>query len=165
MTGSRPKRAAILGLGLTAILAGCARPDPIELPELSLVDLRLSSVRVFETTADFEIRITNPTPQPLSLEGGTVHVYLEGLSVGKGLIAGPVEIPRFDSATVRLPVYINNLAVATRLRPILTNERLAYRIKGVLYTTGAGKIRTSQEGEFDFRPQELPLSLDPAGGG
>jgi len=147
-------------LALTA-LAGCARPDPLELPELSLVNMRLSDVKMFETEAIFEVRIANVGPEPLRLDGGAVHIYLEGLKVGKGMIAGPLDVPRFDSVTVELPVYINNLTVATRLKPIIESKQLSYRIKGVLYElTGSGtrKLRTEQEGEFDFRSRaELPV--------
>ena len=53
-----------------------------------------------------------------------------------------------------LPVYISNLSVATRLRPILETKQLNYRIKGVLFREAAGlrlrKLRTSSEGSFDF---------------
>jgi len=149
----RPAAVLLAGLALTAA-SGCATVDPVELPELTIVNLTLADMTLFETEARFEVRIANAGPERLILEGGAVHVYLEGIKVGKGLLRERIEVPRFDSVTVALPVYVNNLSVATRLRPILENKRLSYRIKGVLYREGGAfglrKLRTSSEGNFHF---------------
>jgi LEA14-like dessication related protein len=137
---------------------GCAVLDTIELPELTVVNMTLADMTLFETQAEFQVRISNANPDPLILNGGAVHIYLEGIKIGKGLLSERVEIPRFDSVTVTLPVYVNNLSVATRMRPILESKQLNYRIKGVLFREGAGlgprKLRTASEGTFNFGETE-----------
>jgi LEA14-like dessication related protein len=147
-------------LAILLIPPGCATISQAELPEISIVNLRVADMTLFETTAQFTVRITNANPDPLILEGGSVKVYLAGVKVGKGLISDRIELKALSTDTVELPIYISHLALATRLRTILQSKQLPYRIEGVLWGEPSfgmrRKIRTSHEGVFDFEPSKEP---------
>lgn len=164
------QRLALLSLLLltSPLLLACATVHRAELPEISIVDLKLADMTLFETTAEFTVRITNGDPAPLNLDGGSVLVYLSDVKVGRGLLSEPIQVPGLGTTTLTLPVYINHLSVATRLRSILESKQLPYRVEGVLFrepTLGLRrKIRTRHEGLFDFQAPAPARESEPISG-
>jgi LEA14-like dessication related protein len=145
-------------LFVAAWTAGCASIHQADLPELSLVNLKVSDMTLFETTAEFTLRLTNATPEALVVEGGSIRIQLGGVKVGRGVIGNRLEVPALASQTITVPIYISHLALATRLRTVLETKRIGYRVEGVLFrepTLGyRRKIRTHHEGLLDFQPPE-----------
>ena len=139
-----------------AALAGCTALRPIP-PEVSLVSLELGDVTLFETSGTFTVRLANENPEPLAVEGGAYNLYLGGLKVGKGLSDQRIEVPALGTATVEVELFINNLAVATRLRSMFETGVVDYRIKAKIYLRGAyGRraLTVDREGSFDLDGRE-----------
>ncbi len=144
--------ALVAGLAGGLLTAGCAaiREDA---PELSLVDLRVRDVRLFETSAEFTVRITNVSPEPRTFEGGAVSVHVDGRKVGRGVIRETAEVPGLDSRVVSGEVFLSNAAMLRRVQQAIETGGMSYKLTGVLYeSTGYGtrKVRTAREGSFAF---------------
>lgn len=142
------------------LLAGCATTDRLTQPEMTLVALDITEVTLFETSADVTVRITNPDLEPLVLEGGVVRLSIDGVTAGRGMFDGPLEVPRLSSETVDLTLRISNVAVATRLRSFVDSEAFSYRLRSVLYRRsdfGTRRIRIAKEGFVDFRELDEPV--------
>lgn len=152
---------ALVALALTA--SGCAAWLPLAPPEVSLVNLQFTDLKLFETTGVFTVRLSNENPEPVRVEGGVYKLYLDGVRVGKGLSDARLELPRLGSTTDRVTVHINNVAVATRLAAILKQPVVDYELVTRLYVAGSwGTRRVSSRfsGRLDL---EAPAARGPEG--
>ena len=155
--------------------AGCASLGGLEPPDVTLVDLDLADATLFETSLRATVRIVNPNPEPLEVDGLAVRLYLGGLKVGKAVSPARVTVPRLGSVTVPLDLFVNNVALATRLKPLLETRSLAWAMKGKLYVVtewGTRSAPLASEGVLSLgeRSGETPPTLSPenppvAGGG
>lgn len=119
-------------------------------PSVSLVNVRFIQATVLETSGVFTLRLNNETPDPLLLKGGVHKIYLNGLYVGEGLSNEPLEVAGLTSATQSVTVHLSNLALATRVKPLIESRVFDYRVESVLYST-AGRLRIRSEGRLDLR--------------
>jgi LEA14-like dessication related protein len=142
-----------LALGLLAcllpFLCSC-RTGPG--PAISLVNVRFAEATAFETTATFTLRLSNETPEPMQLDGGVHKIYLNGLYVGEGLNSDTLDLPRLGTATQEVTVHLNNIGMATRIKPIIESRSFDYRIKSLLYgKSPGGHLRSASEGRLDLK--------------
>lgn len=129
------------------LLGGCAtRPGPA----VNLVNVQFTQATVLETTAQFTLRFSNESPEPLSLTGSSHKIYLNNLYVGQGLCNEPLEIPRLATATQRVTVHLSNLSMATRIKTIIESKVFDYKINSVFYTS-SGKSRSASQGRLDLK--------------
>jgi LEA14-like dessication related protein len=134
-------------LAAALLLTGCRT---VQGPGLSLVNVQFAGVTAFESTAQFTLRITNPSPEPLRLTGGTHKIYLNGIYVGEGLSNEAVTLDRLSTVTQVVTVHLSNLRLATRIRPLVESRTFEYRIESVFYAAGAGRSGSTSEGRLDL---------------
>ena len=73
-------------------------------------------------------------------------LFLNGAKIGKGLTSERMEVPAFESTTHRVPIFINNLALARRIAEVLEEPEVDYRIRAKLrLETSYGTRRLSSE--------------------
>jgi len=139
---------SLFALAAALLLAGCTTVQP---PAVSLVNVQLGAATALETNAQFTLRLTNQTPEPLRLNGGAFKIYLDGHFVGDGVSAEAITLPRFSSGTMTASVHLSHWRLASLIRPLIEARRFDYRITGKLYATEpAGTIRVSEEGRLDL---------------
>jgi len=155
-------RLSTLVIALIAAV-GCVSTDPLEPPDVNLVDLDFVDATVFESTFDVAVRISNDNPEPLILDGAVIKLELSGRNFGKGATAERIEIPRFGSVVQQLEMHLNHIAVATKIRSVIESKVVDYAIKGKVYViTPSGstkRLPIEKQGTIDLRgkqPQELP---------
>ncbi|MSU60129.1 MAG: hypothetical protein EXS35_18490 [Pedosphaera sp.] len=145
------------------VMCGCNRATG---PSVNLVSVRFTDATVLETTATFTIRLSNDAPEARAFTGSAHKIYLNGLYVGKGLSSTNVDVPRLGTVTQDITVHLSNLALATRLKSIITSERFEYRIQSTFYGKGMFSAMSSEsEGKLDlkdFTPTESATNAPPA---
>lgn len=153
-------------LTITAILAVCAvacsSMGSIEPPDVTLADLNVTEVTVFETTLVAKLRITNPNPEALTIDGGSFKLYLEDKKVGTGTTKETFTVDRLDSSVVDVVFHINNASALLRLRDILEDNDVSYGVRGGLYTQGTfgtKKLRIEKTGRIDLE-ESKPAETD-----
>jgi len=125
--------------------------------DVALVNVRLASATMWETTAEFVVRIDNERPDPLVVDGAVHKILLNGRYLGKGLSNERVEIPRLSSTTHTVTVHLRNFAMAARIHELVEGRALDYRMESVIYAapgSGHARVRVLKEGRLD--PQALP---------
>ena len=143
---------------VSVFLSGCAGLRSHDGLEISLVNARLSAPTVWETTAHFTVRIINERPEPLMVDGSVHRIHLNGVYVGEGVTNERLEVPRLSSTTQEVTVYLRNVRMATRLKSIVENQAVDYRVDSTLYVSDGGRshrCRVAQEGRLalaDFQP-------------
>jgi LEA14-like dessication related protein len=155
-------RNRLTGLFATVVLGSlfcsCSTLPEHEGIDVALVNVRLDQATVWETVAIFTVRVSNGTPEPLIIDGSVHKFYLNGLYVGQGLNGEKLQVSRLSSTTQEIPVYLRNIALATRIRPILEARALDYRVNSTLYVVEGGhsrRCRLNHEGRLaleDFQP-------------
>jgi len=174
-SGLSPTAFRCLGfLVFAAVWAGgCATTDPLEPPGVTLVDLDIVDVTLFESTIDVAVRISNDNPEPLILDGAVIKLVLGGMKVGKGASDERIELPRLSSVVRRVELHMNHLALATRIKGIIEAKIVDYAITGKVYVVRpSGSVRGvsfESRGKLDLRGEAaqdegmdamLPSSID-----
>ncbi len=146
--------------GLVALLVlvvllftGCSALAPSVPPGVTLADLRFTDVTVFETAGVMVVRLTNENPEPMLIEGGSYDLFVDGVRIGQALSDHRIEVPALATATDEMEIYLNNLAIATRVKTIFETGAFDYRIKARIYARGDLGRRThkvSKDGFFSF---------------
>ena len=154
------------GIAVLVIVAltvtGCTSMGSLEPPAVTLAGVELTEVTMFETTVQVKLRISNPNPEPMTLEGASFKLRLEGYKIGQGLSSEAVTIDRLDTAMLNVTFHVNNAVALLQLKEILEQEALDYGIRAVLYTQGSWgtkKLKVDKEGRFEFT-NPVPLDLE-----
>lgn len=133
----------------------------LEPPAVTLAGVELTEVTMFETTVQVKLRISNPNPEPMTLEGASFKLRLEGFKIGQGLSSETVTIERLDSTILNVTFHVNNAVALLQLKEIVEQEAVDYGIRAVLYTQGSWgtkKLKVEKEGRFDFT---TPMEVSP----
>jgi LEA14-like dessication related protein len=153
-----PRKPLILA-ALVAGLLGCASMASIEPLDVTLANLNITEVTVFETTLVAKLRITNPNPEALSIEGASFKLYLEDKKVGSGTCNEAFSVERLDSTVIDVLFHLNNASAVLRLKDILEDDEVRYGIRGGLFlqgTFGSKKLKVEQTGRIDLGENDLP---------
>lgn len=150
---------AALILSVAVFVSGCASLRGFERPEVTLVDLGIENVSVFETEGRVTLRVINAADDSLTVTGTAIKLSIDGRKIGRAVSPERIQVDGLSSATIEAPLYISNLAVGRRIYDLLTKEHreLDYEINGKL-TLGGGfggrRIRVKHQGLFEM-PERL----------
>lgn len=134
---------------LSLLVSGCGSKSTVT---VGIVSVRFTDMTAFETTGTFTLRFSNESPEPVQFTGGVHKIYINDLYVGKGLTSEALEIPRLGTATQEVTVHLNNIALATRLKPMIESKSFDYRIQSVLYgKSWMNRMRSESEGRLDLK--------------
>lgn len=160
---SLPGHCPRISLWITLVtLAGCSSMATIEPLEVTLADLKITEITVFESTLVAKLRITNPNPEACTIDGGSFKLLLDDKKVGSGTASETLTVERLDSAVIDAVFHINNASALLRLQNILREEEVTYGIRGSLFTQGTfgtRKIKIEKSGRFDLSEME-PTAIE-----
>jgi len=150
------RRGTLAVLFLLAVLVAGFASMGGEPPQVTLTNLEVVDATMFETTFKATVRITNVRPDPLQAKGMAVKLYLGGVKIGTGTSPEILEIPALGSATTALTIHVNNVAILTRIKPILDTGIVDYAMKGTLYVVrrwGTSGLKLQGNGRIDLNEQ------------
>ncbi len=153
MTSTTASRWLML-LCFATLFSGCAvlrQPEP---PNLSIVDVRLQDMTLFEQRYRMTLRISNPNDFELPVERVHYEIFLEGDLFAEGNSVGSFVVPalgenRFDvivsSSLLRTARHAANLMQGGR-------DQLDYEMKGfaVVDLPFAGRVPFSDSGSLQM---------------
>ena len=121
---------------LSAILMGCAKPDKLlESPKISIVNIQVQHIKLFETILQIELRITNPNDVPLEIKGIDCNLELNGKKFASGVSDERAEIPPFRSAIIPMTIYSSVFDAFRGLATSRKTQDLHYKIAGKVHLT------------------------------
>jgi len=138
---------------LLAGTMGCSSMSSLEPMEVTVTNLDVTEVTVFETTLVAKLRITNPNPEPFIMDGASFKLYLEDKKVGTGTTKETFTLDRLDSNVVDVVFHINNASALLRLKEIFEDKEVSYGVRGTLFTEGTfgtKKIKIEKTGRLDL---------------
>lgn len=151
----------VLPVLIPVLAVACASMSGHEPLEVTLSNLEVGEVTVFETTVEARLRITNPNPEPLSVNGASFTLTLDDRKIGTGTAPEAFTVDRLDSTVIRATFNINNAAAVLQLRDILDRQTVRYAVRGSLFTDGAfgtRRVRVEKSGTLDLAERGADLS-------
>lgn len=157
----RQSLSLFVATGFVAGVLGCTSMTSIEPLDVTLANLNITEVTVFETTLVAKLRITNPNPEAFTIDGASFKLYLEDKKVGTGTSKETFTVDRLDSYVVDVVFHMNNASALLRLKDILENKdtEVSYGVRGGLYTQGSfgtKKLKVEKSGRIDLGKARLP---------
>ncbi len=138
---------------LSVLLSGCVSSGFMEPLEITLANIEMGEMTLFETTLIADVRIVNPNPESLSFDGASCKLYLGGGKVGTGITSESFVVDRLNSQVVKVEFHINNAAAIFRIHNIRIQKSAAYKLQTTLFSTGSfgtKKYKNTYEGVLDF---------------
>ncbi len=153
--------------GLAFLLGGCASPADTGEVSVSLTNVVPTQASMLETTAALTLRLTNETPQPLTLAGGSHRLYLNGTYVGRAVTNERVTVPQLGTLTQTVTIHLENLALIRKVTELSQTNApaISYRLESRLHPAegqGFRSFRATSTGELDLSGLRMPPgSRDP----
>lgn len=129
------------GIGLSQLSACSLLNGGMVKPDVTIADVRFGDLTLFETTAEFKVRITNPNDFPLRLNGASHSISLNDLTIGTGTSNESIEVPRLGSAVQTVTVHMSNLSLLRRIQTLVEAKDFDYEIRSTLYPAGGFGLR------------------------
>ena len=115
------------------MVAGCAGLGKrLEPPRITLANIQVQEVKVFESIFEIEIRLYNTNEVALEIKGIDCDLELNGRRFATGVSNVQKKIPPYETALVPITVYSSVLDVVMGLQGLPKTEKLEYEISGSL---------------------------------
>ena len=147
-------RNCVIVLTAGAALAGCAGlPAGMQPPSVTISEFGVGSASLFEQQFNLKLRIQNPNPEELKVDGIAFDLEINDQPFAKGVGNQAVTVPRFGSALMEVEA-VSTLSSLLKQVGRIAGDRPAfkYRIKGGLNVAGGTRIPFDRRGEFDLSP-------------
>lgn len=126
----------LLLLSLILSLSACSLFRSQPEPQVSLVSIFPTSVRMFEQQYDVRLRIQNQGSKPLNISGLVFDLTLNGQSFAQGVSNQPVSIAAFSSGTVNVSVTSSVFSLIRQWKEMRAKDEMLmidYALSGRLY--------------------------------
>ena len=148
----------VLAIVLAVVVFGCSSTGSLEPLQVTLVDLQITEMTLFETAMVAKLRVTNPNPEALTIDGASFKLILDDKKIGTGTTKETFTVERLDSAVIDAIFHINNASALLRLKGIMGKTEVSYGVRGHLYTQGSfgtKKINVDKMGTIDLADMGL----------
>ena len=137
------------------LLSGCAGLGKrLEPPRVTLSNIVVQKVTVFETTIEVKLRIFNVNDIPIEIKGTECDLELMGNHFATGVSNQKVNIPSYESATIPVVVYSSVVSMIKSLLSLQNSEKLKYKLTGRIRIEGGALLPSAipfkSEGELSF---------------
>jgi hypothetical protein len=150
-----PERRRTLALLPMFMLGACATMSPnYEQPTVNLSSFRALPSEGMTPAFEIGLRIINPNPSPLALEGVVYTISIEGHELVKGVGKDFPVIDGYSQGDITLTASANLLSGIRFIGDMMhaANDSLAYDFEAKLDLQGMyPSIRVSESGAFDLR--------------
>jgi LEA14-like dessication related protein len=148
-----PSGKTVLLLMAAAALAGCAGlPTGMEPPAVTIADFGVGSASLFEQQFNLKLRIQNPNPEDLRIDGIAFDLEFNGQPFAKGVGNQALTVPRFGSGFMPVEAVSSLGGLLRQFGQFVQGEKpgFRYRIKGSLSIAGGTRVPFDRRGEFDL---------------
>ena len=140
----------IAALILCAGLCGCAGlPSQIEAPTVTIADVGIDRIGLFEQQLNLKLRIQNPNDRDLKVDGIAFDFEINDRFFAQGVGNRAIIVPRYGSEIMTAGAITNLSSVIKQFGAWSRSEQsgFKYRIKGTLSLEGS-RVPFARSGEF-----------------
>jgi LEA14-like dessication related protein len=136
------------------MLSSCASMNPdYEQPTVSISSFKVAPVEGGLPTFDIGLRIINPNPDPLNIQGVVYSISLQGQELIKGVGKDYPQIEGYSQSDISLSASANVLNGVRFIANMMEHpeDRLGYEFKAKLDLGGFwSSLRVSESGSFNL---------------
>ena len=126
--------AALMALSLCLAACGALRPK-LDVPQLSLVRIAMTSADIFNQQFLVRVHVENPNDRELPIRGIDYKLFLEGDSFAEGLSNKPFTVPAMGETEFDMVVRTNFVSGIGRLMSRLNGrDQVQYVVEGKVLT-------------------------------
>ncbi len=147
------------------ILSACAGAGlgerELEPPLVTLADIQLHGAGLLEQRLGLVLRIRNPNPVDLPLDGLTVRLDIDGEPFATGISNEDVTVGALAEETVTVDAVSATTVLLNQLRRVTGLEEFDYRLSGTAFLRGAERRTLPFEEDATVRlgaPATRPLT-------
>ena len=134
------------------ILGGCASmQSPLEAPHVSLTDLRILDATLFEQRYALKIRVQNPNPVALPINGMDFRLDINDVELGRGVSDKSVTVPAYGETVFEINLVSNFARIVNQIHALESGkgQSLHYRLSGgISVADRLGKLPFDYQGEI-----------------
>jgi LEA14-like dessication related protein len=151
------KRAAMpLTLALLIIVSGCAGLR-FQTPSVTVADITVMEVNLFEQRYAFKLRILNPNDMEIAVTGMSFEIELNNQPFAKGVSNKPVMLPRLGEAIVEVSAVSDLTGFIRQINELRKGDldSVSYRIKGRLIGDSFPTLNFDNSGKIGLPNLEI----------
>lgn len=139
-----------------AILSGCAstKPEDYEKPTLHVTSLTMLPAEGLNQRFNIGLRVLNPNPDPLPLQGIYYTVSLEGFELLSGVNGDLGDVPAYGELTFSVTTSTDMINGVRLLHELMSNprEKLNYQFNAKLDLKNwwIPSVRVEEKGEIEL---------------
>ena len=140
-------------------LQGCAGMGDLEPLSVNLANISLQDATLLEQRYRLQLRIQNPNPVELPIEGLSYEVEINGKPFAKGLSNRAVTVPRYGSELIEVEGTSTLFDVLRQLVELQKGQAktVQYHLKGKLGLRSGSRVPFDYQGEIEL-PKTSPGS-------
>jgi LEA14-like dessication related protein len=119
--------AALAGLVLAAGCATAPRPD------VYVIGVKPIPGGPLEQRVRIDLRVQNPTPQPIAATGMTLQVVVNGATLARGVSDEHFTVPALGEARTSIVTSSTLIDLLHQVEGLETHPSFDYRVEGLLY--------------------------------
>lgn len=149
---------ALLGAAMLAT-SGCASlgtRDPVEVYVVGVEPLQGAGL---ELRMNVKLRVQNPNEVPITYDGISIAMNVQGRRFASGVSDAAGTISRFGEAIVEVPVSISLFRAARSAADVFgpnATGKVEYELRGKLAGTAFNTVRFSSKGEMELPKEATP---------
>lgn len=124
----------IFSLALVLLLAACSGlPFNVQPPRITVADIDIQSLGLFEQHFDVNLRVANPNDFDLAIEGLEFELQVNGHPFAKALSKSAAQVPALTSTLMRVDTVTQSIDLLQQFKlvpPETLKAGIPYRIKG-----------------------------------
>ena len=145
----------LVTLLFAVILSGCAAmQDSLEAPYVTLTDLRMLDMTLFEQRYGLKIRVQNPNPVELPITGMNFRLDINDTELGRGVSDQAVTVPAYGESVMEIKLTSNLVRIIDQIRGLESGkgQSLRYHLSGGLSLANRmSKLPFDYQGEIGQR--------------
>ncbi len=151
-------RKLILPLLVVAVLAGCAGTGRIsEPPYISLSNINLLNMNVFEQRYRIMMRIQNPNDVVIPIKGMSFRIFINDQDFAHGVSNKPVIIPEFGEEVIEIDATSDLTSILRQFQDLMSGgtKKVSYRLTGkAKLENRIRRLPFEYKGELDLYPDK-----------
>jgi LEA14-like dessication related protein len=156
--------ALVLTLGVVAGCATLQKKDPLQVTVAGIQPLQGQGM---ELRLLVKLRVQNPNDAPITYNGVSLTMEVQGKTLASGVSDASGSVPRFGESVIEVPVTISGFRMARQALGMMKGgaaglEKISYEMSGKLNGSGFSTVRFQTKGEFELPTG--PAAAPPAGG-
>ena len=124
------RRSSLLLVALATLLAGCATGPA---PDVFVIGLEPLEGGTLEQRMRIDLRVQNPSPQPIEATGMSLRLIVNGQPLARGVSNEHFTVPALGEATTSIVTSTTLIDLLRQIRGAQTRRSLEYRLEGKLY--------------------------------